>query len=208
MAEEHPEPDETPGANGAAARDVSPAEVRDELPEDLDRGFVGPYQFPDNKRRRITGSLYLLTGGVALVTSLAATDAVLANTGLTIGAAGLAIVGLYHLLAGYPTKVDENEALVAASRDLGFAVGHASAQLGWRGITSRPTWRMLVYSAEDPPAKRGMVLVDAVHGGVIDRYVEDNPEDWIETVPGAIAPSEETPPPDGGADSAEEPDDV
>ena len=35
-------------------------EVHDELPEDLDRGFVGAYKFPDNKRRRTTGFLYLL----------------------------------------------------------------------------------------------------------------------------------------------------
>ena len=158
------------------------AEVRDELPEDLDRGFVGPYQFPDNNRRRITGGLDLLVGLAVLVAALVVgDDAVLSNTGVVIGAAALAAFGVFSLVAGYPTRVDENEALVVASRDLGFAVGHASAQLGWRGLTSRPTWRMLVYSSEDPPLKRGMVLVDAVNGGVVDRYVEDNPEDWIQT---------------------------
>ncbi len=162
------------------------AEVRDELPEDLDRGFVGPYTFPNNNKRRITGTLYLAAAAATLIVVwVAGSDAVLTNTGVAIGAVGLAAVGAYQLVAGYSTKVDENEALVAASRDLGFAVGHASAQLGWRGFASRPTWRMLVYSAEDPPAKRGMVLVDAVNGGVVDRYVEDNPEDWIETVPSA-----------------------
>ena len=32
----------------------------DELPEDLDAaGYVGPYMFPDNNRRRIPGYLYL-----------------------------------------------------------------------------------------------------------------------------------------------------
>ena len=35
-------------------------EVRDQLPEDLDRGFVGVYQFPDNKRRKVTGLIYLI----------------------------------------------------------------------------------------------------------------------------------------------------
>lgn len=169
----------------AVAQPVSSdADVVDELPEDLDRGFVGPYTFPDNNRRRITGSMYLIVGGALLLWALAASDdAVLLNSGLMIGAGALAVLGLFHLRAGYPTKVDENEALVVASRDLGFAVGHASAQLGWRGFTSRPTWRMLVYSSEDPPDKRGMVLVDAVTGDVVDRYVEDNPEDWIETAP-------------------------
>ncbi len=35
-------------------------EIRDQLPSDLDiSAFVGPYQFPDNSRRRIPGYLYL-----------------------------------------------------------------------------------------------------------------------------------------------------
>ena len=38
---------------------VDNREVGDELPEDLDRGFVGAYKFPNNKRRRLTGALYL-----------------------------------------------------------------------------------------------------------------------------------------------------
>jgi len=50
--------------------------------------------------------------------------------------------------------------------------------LGWRGLRSRPTWRILLYSAEDPPARRGLVLVDGVDGTVVDHYVGDNPEDW------------------------------
>jgi hypothetical protein len=42
-------------------------EIRDELPEDLDAaGYVGPYVFPNNNRRRIPGYLYLLLA-VALV---------------------------------------------------------------------------------------------------------------------------------------------
>ncbi len=167
-----------------------PAEVRDELPEDLDRGFVGPYTFPDNNRRRLTGSLYLAVGVITLVVVwVAGSEAVLVNGGVAVAAIALCVFGVYSLVAGYSTRVDENQALVAASADLGFAVGHASAQLGWRGLTSRPTWRMLVYSSEDPPAKRGMVLVDAVNGSVIDRYVEDNPEDWISTASEPAEPS-------------------
>ncbi|NCG40967.1 MAG: hypothetical protein GWP30_08250, partial [Actinobacteria bacterium] len=41
-------------------------EVRDALPEDLDRGFVGAYIFPDNRRRRTTGALYLGVGALVL----------------------------------------------------------------------------------------------------------------------------------------------
>jgi hypothetical protein len=68
--------------------------------------------------------------------------------------------------------------LVAAVRQVGFPVGHASAQMGWRGVLSRPTWRILLYSAEDPPTQRGLVLVDGVDGEVLEWFVEENPEDW------------------------------
>ena len=38
--------------------DVNSNEIRDQLPSDLDvSAFVGPYQFPDNSRRRIPGSV-------------------------------------------------------------------------------------------------------------------------------------------------------
>jgi hypothetical protein len=157
------------------------SELRDELPEDLDRGFVGVYHFPDNSRRRVTGSLYLVIGAVVFLWGLAVgSDAVLVNRGVLIGAIGLVAIGLFHLVAGRPSNIDENDALVEASKAAGFAVGHASAQLGWRGFISRPTWRMLVYSSEEPPQQRGMILVDAVNGEIVDRFVEDNPEDWSE----------------------------
>jgi len=81
-------------------------------------------------------------------------------------------------VAAYPLRVRDLDALSAASRVVGFPVGHASAQLGWRGVRSRPTWRILLYSADDPPTQRGLVLVDAVDGGVVDHFVEANPEDW------------------------------
>jgi hypothetical protein len=35
-----------------------------------------------------------------------------------------------------------------------------------------------VYSNEEPPTKRGLVLVDGVRGDVLQHFVEDNPEDW------------------------------
>ena len=39
-------------------------------------------------------------------------------------------------------------------------------------------WRILLYSAEEPPKRRGFVLVDGVDGAIVDQLVEDNPEDW------------------------------
>jgi hypothetical protein len=81
--------------------------------------------------------------------------------------------------SGWKMTINESEALVRATREAGFAVGHASAQQVWRGIRSRPTWRIFCYSIEEPPARRALVLVDAVDGSVVERLIEDNPEATI-----------------------------
>jgi hypothetical protein len=156
------------------------AAVRDELPEDLDAaGYVGPYLFPNNNRRRIPGTLYLVIAAICVVVwAVAGETPVLVNDGVLVGAAILAAFGVYSLVAGWNLDVDEEEALVAATQAVGFPIGHASAQMGWRGVLSRPTWRILLYSNEDPPSKRGLVLVDGQRGDVLEWFVEDNPEDW------------------------------
>lgn len=162
----------------APTASVADEDVVDELPEDLHAaGYVGPYMFPDNNRRRIPGALYLITAAVCLA-AWVAFDGPYVNEGLAWAAVLLAAVGGYHFLSGYDLRVDEHEALVSATKKVGFPVGHASAQMGWRGLRSRPTWRILLYSAEEPPAQRGLVLVDGVDGEVVEHFVEDNPEDW------------------------------
>ena len=151
-------------------------EHRDELPEDLDvTAYVGPYQFPDIRRRRIAGTIYAVIGALALWGAVAT-----GNDGVLIGAILLLAIAAYHFLAGWPLKIDQTEALTVASRTVGYPVGHASAQLAWRGLRSRPTWRILVYSADEPPSMRGLVELDAVNGAVIGEYTERNPEDWTE----------------------------
>jgi hypothetical protein len=156
-------------------------EVRDALPEDLDvSGFVGPYQFPDNSRRRYPGVLYLVVAALCLGLWIArgGDGAVLVNNGFLLAAVLLAAAGVMSLTSGWRMHVDEKDALVAASKTVGFAVGHASAQLAWRGLRSRPTWRILCYSAEEPPRRRAFVLVDAIDGRIVEQVVEDNPESW------------------------------
>jgi hypothetical protein len=157
------------------------AEVRDELPDDLvAQGYVGPYVFPNNNRRRIPGYLYLMLAAacIGLWAATGSGDGVLVNGGFLGAGVLLAVIGAFHLVAGWNLDVDERDALVAATREVGFAVGHASAQLGWRGVRSRPTWRILLYSAEEPPKTRGLVLVDGVDGAIVAHFTEDNPEDW------------------------------
>ena len=152
-------------------------DVRDELPHDLNpAGFVGPYQFPDNSRRRWPGVIYLVVAALCVVAYVALPDSPIVNEGWLVAAAILAVMALISITSGWRMHVDETEALVAAQGAVGFAIGHASAQQVWRGLRSRPTWRVLCYSAEDPPAQRGLVLVDAIDGEVVQFFVEANPE--------------------------------
>ena len=117
-------------------------------------------------------------GCLALWATHRSSPEVLVNGGFLAAAVGLGLVGAYSLVAGWNLEVDERDALVEAVKKVGFPVGHASAQMGWRGLLSKPTWRILLYSAEDPPTQRGLVLVDGIHGEVLEWFVEDNPEDW------------------------------
>ena len=173
------EPSETEPTLDAPVDEVDDGAVRDELPEDLNATeYVGPYVFPNNNRRRIAATLYVVIGLVFVVLWLVANDSPMVNAGFGWGGAVLVAVGVYGLIAGWNLSVDENDALVAATRSVGFPIGHASAQLGWRGWLSRPTWRILLYSNEPQPERRGLVLVDGNDGEVLDTIVENNPEDW------------------------------
>lgn len=146
----------------------------DELPADLDvTAYVGPYLFPNIRRRRVAGTILAVAGAAALAGGLASGNAGLVGAGVL-----LVLIAAYHIAAAWPLEVDQTEALAAASRTVGFPVGHASAQLGWRGLRSRPSWRILLYSADAPPSLRGLVELDAVDASVLGEYVEENPEDW------------------------------
>lgn len=160
-------------------------DLRDELPDDINAAeFVGAYRFPDNSRRRIPGYLYLALAVVCLVAFLTSRDSSpIVNGGLAWAAVILGVAGVISITSGWRMQVDEKEALVEAQQAIGFPVGHASAQQVWHGLRSRPTWRVLCYSTEEPPARRGLVLVDAVDGRVIQHLVEDNPEQWRPSTP-------------------------
>lgn len=154
-------------------------EIRDQLPDDLNAvDHIGVYDFPDNSRRRIPGFIYLaLSASSAAVWVVAnSRDSQLVNGGLLFAAILLAVMGLISLSSGWRMTVNESDALVLASKKVGFPVGHASAQQVWRGVRSRPTWRIFCYSTEEPPLQRGLVLVDAVNGSIVECLVESNPE--------------------------------
>jgi hypothetical protein len=154
-------------------------DLRDALPDDLNAvDHVGDYRFPDNSRRRIPGGIYLALGAGCLGLFAARGDGgVFVNSGFVLAGVVLIAVGALSITSGWRMAVDETQALSAAGEAVGFAVGHASAQQVWRGVRSRPTWRVLCYSAEEPPTRRGLVLVDAVDGRVLEHLVEDVPDD-------------------------------
>ena len=147
---------------------------RDELPQDLDvTAYVGPYVFPNITRRRIPGAIYAVLAVLCVGGWVASS-----NGGLLAAAVILAVISAYHFATAWNRAVDQTQALVVATRTAGFPVGHASAQLTWRGLRSRPVWRILLYSADEPPSMRGLVELDAVDGHVMGEYTEPNPEDW------------------------------
>ena len=158
--------------------DVNSNEIRDQLPSDLDvSAFVGPYQFPDNSRRRIPGYLYLGISALSLLLwILSDQSSGLVNDGFLVFAVALAAFAIFVLTSSWKMTINERDALVHASRAVDFAVGHASAQQVWRGVRSRPTWRVFCYSAQEPPTHRGLVLVDAVNGEIVECLVEINPD--------------------------------
>ena len=147
--------------------------MTDDLPAELDVTRPRPYRIPDISRRRIAAVAHAVVAAAALAGfAVSGNGGLLAATGFLLAFAG------YHLACAWPLRLDETAALAAAARATDFPVGHAAAQLAWRGLRSRPTWRILLYSADEPPSKRGLVELDAVDGEVLGQYTEDNPEDW------------------------------
>ena len=154
-------------------------EIRDSLPDDLNvTGFVGPYMFPDNSRRRIPALLYLGIAAMCVVLWVMqhTNENGLVSDGFLWAAILLGVFSLYSLSSSWRMTVDEKLALVYATRAVGFAVGHASAQQVWRGFRSRPTWRVFCYSEQEPPLQRGLVLIDAIDARIVQCLVEANPD--------------------------------
>lgn len=169
--------DPSASTDGDAAMDDG--DIVDELPEDLDTELApNEYTLPNNNRRRIPASIYLFVAiGCIVVWALDDGSSPLVNNGLLVAGVLLAAFAAFGFLAGRTLQIDETEALVLATAKIGFPVGHASAQMVWRGWLSRPVWRLLLFSSENPPLQRGLVLVDGIDGAVVEWFAEQNPED-------------------------------
>ena len=149
-------------------RDIADAEG---IPEDLDANIVGPYRFPDPRRRRIAGWLY--AAGAIVLAFLALTVATL----YWFTAGLMAVLAVWHFRAAWPLQVDQEQALEVAAGLAPFAVGHASAAVTFHGVLSRPQWSVIMYSADDPPTQRSLVQLDATTGAPVDEvYTESVPD--------------------------------
>jgi hypothetical protein len=145
-------------------RDVAEQE---QVPDDLDSTRIGPYRFPDPRRRRTAGAIYL---GLAAVIAAATPNTPGRWTGVALA---LALAG-WHWLAAWPRRVEPEPALATAATAAPFPIGHASAALTFHGWRARPRWHVVVYESGDPPRQRALIVVDAVSGEKVgEPYVED-----------------------------------
>jgi hypothetical protein len=145
-----------------------PADVADaaRVPEDLDSSRLGPYRFPDPRRRRIGAYIYAALGLVALLVVSGR-----ARWGFLIA---MLVVALWHWRAAWPLQVSPEQALSVAAAMAPFPIGHSSAAITFHGIRARPRWHVILYDAGNPPASRALIVVDAVDGRTVgELYVEE-----------------------------------
>jgi len=127
-----------------------------------------PNRTLDTADRRVAALVYLVAAGAA-AGIVVATDVDLMWLTAVLPLVGIA---LYHLATGRRLSVRDNEAIAIGSSEAPFAVGHASATLGFVGVGARPVWEVLVFEAGDAPQHQGLVTVDARTGDVIDTFFE------------------------------------
>lgn len=136
------------------------------IEEELDSNVLTPFLFPSPERRR-TAAWVFVVGAVIVAVSF--------DRGW-IPAIGFLALAAWQFASAWPLKVDEHQALAAAGQAVDFPVGHASAAVTFKGWRSRPRWAVILYSATEPPDRRGLVVVDAVDGSVVEEvYLEEIP---------------------------------
>ena len=148
-----------------------PAEVAasEDLPEDLDASQLGPYVFPDPRRRRIAGWIYLALA-VAMAVGVPGRPSLLGGVAIALG------LGTWSFAAAWPLRLGPEEALAVAASHVPFPVGHVSAAVTFVGLRAKPRWQVIVYSADEPPSRRALVQIDGVDGSLVDEvYTEEVP---------------------------------
>jgi hypothetical protein len=137
------------------------------VPEDLDSAAVGPYRFPDPRRRRIAGLIYL---GLAMTSALALPG----TTGRWVSVAVGLLLAAWNFGAAWPLAIEAEGALTKAAAEAPFPIGHASAAVTFHGWRSRPRWHVVVYDPGEPPSRRALIVLDGVSGEQTDQpFVEE-----------------------------------
>ena len=137
------------------------------VPEDLDADGISDFGIPDTARRRRSSAVYVVAAAVAAGSAAAGL-----GSGYWWLAGASIVIAVYHVASGRTLEVREGQALDVANKATTFAVGHASATVGFDGFLARPVWNVLLFSADEPPSERGLVRVDGATGEVIETYVE------------------------------------
>lgn len=163
--------DERPRASTGSASDAT--EYTDELPSDLDvTKYVGPYQFPSPRKRKTAATCIIV---ISLITIALGINS--SNTSLTVAGGISLLIGLLFFLLGWELNAKDLDALTLAASQAPFSVGHASAQLCFTGWASKPTWRVVVFSSDEPPTQRGLVEISAVTKEITSTFFDMEEQD-------------------------------
>ncbi|MBW3536261.1 MAG: hypothetical protein KY395_00640 [Actinobacteria bacterium] len=172
-----------PGPAGPAtnppSNDDRAVQAGDELPDDLVPSAArGKYSVPDNARRRRPAIVFMVFAAVSGALWLTkANGGVLVNDGFAYAAIVFMLLGAYFLASSKRVNVWEDEAIATAKRGTALAGASGRAQLAWRGLVGRPVWRVLLHDESQPVVRRGVVIVDATDGSVVEKLTEDLPAD-------------------------------
>ena len=151
----------------------------DELPEDLIPSAVrDKYSVPDNARRRRPAIVFAVSALLAAGLWWSRADGgVLVNDGFLFAAVGFLALSVYFAVSARHVRVWEEQAIATAKTVTGLEGGTGRAQLAWRGLVGRPVWRVLVHDEATSRPQRGVVIVDAADGSVVEHKTEDVPPD-------------------------------
>ena len=147
----------------------------DELPEDLVPSAArGKYSIPDNARRRRPAVVLALSGLLSAALWWSRGDGgVLVNDGFLVAAIGFLLLAAYFAASARPVRVWEDEAVAIAKTTTELDSGTGRAQLAWRGVLGRPVWRVLIHDETTGRPRRGVVIVDATNGSVVEHLTEE-----------------------------------
>lgn len=168
-------PDPTTSVPNPPTGGAPEPKLGDELPEDLIPSAArGKYSIPDNARRRRPAVVFAVSGLLIAALWWSRGDGgVLVNSGMLVAGIGFLLLAAYFAASARAVRVWEDEAIAIAKTSTALPSGTGRAQLAWRGVLGRPVWRVLVHDETTPQARRGVVLVDATNGSVVEHLTEE-----------------------------------